>query len=115
MSADMKLLLVLAAFAASVVLAVLAWRGKVSWGLVAGGVGVMLALLGLTPRPEDPVVIRDAPAPPPPRPAAEAIAPVVAVSDARAVAELADIEAAADADGADRLDRLAGLNQGGRQ
>lgn len=95
----------------ALVLGVLASRGKANWGWVVGLVGAALAVLARrrsTPRPVVP--------PPVPEPVADAVRPVLEVADAQANERRETIrDANEDPDPTDRLDRLAELNDGGRE
>lgn len=108
-------LAVLAAIAA-VVLGVLAWRGVISWAWMAAAIGGAVGLLGM--RSGRSASAHADPGAPPPRPASAAgtVAPILRESDGRAEEEReAILDANDDTDATARLDRLAGLNGGGRQ
>lgn len=101
---------------AGLVLGWLAHKGRVPWGWAVGLVAAGLGLLGLR-RPQGPRH-PTAGAPPPmprPEPARMVVEPILAEADEQAEAELAKImEANEDDSRLDRLDRLANLNDKGR-
>ncbi len=111
MSPDAHLVLALALGVAVVVLGLLAWRGVISWGWVAAGVA---ALVGVTRRRQP---SHRTPTPrPDPISAREPVDALLTAVDARADAKRAAIDDAnEDADPDTRLDRLAGLRDGGRE
>ncbi len=103
MSPDAQVILAVVAGVAVVGMGVLAWRGVISWGWVAAGIA---AFFGIVMQRR-----RSSPGAPAPRPdpisSRGPVDAVLAVADADADAEQADIDG--------RLDRLAGLNDGGRE
>ena len=100
---------------AAMVLAYLAHRGRVSWAWAVGLLGAAFGLLGMRrPRLTTRQPVAAAPPPRPP-PARVVLEPVLDEADKQHEAELAQIEDANDDDDRlARLNRLAGLNDGGR-
>lgn len=115
MTADPLLWVALALALAAAVLAWLSWRGSVSWAWLPAVLGLLAAVLGLR-RPRGPFLPPALVQPPPrPPPARVVVAPVVDAADAQADDAQAAVAAANDdPDRLARLDRLAGLNDGGR-
>ncbi len=113
MSPDAQVILVALLGVAVVVLGVLAWRGVISWGWVAAAASGLIAMLAGVGR-------RRTSAQPPIPPALAqptAIARTALVeADKRTAEDLADIAAAnEETDPGRRLERLAGLDNGGRE
>lgn len=111
---DPVLILVVLAALSVIVLGVLAYKGKLSWGWVATAAAALLGFFGYyATRPEE----EERPLQPPPTeiPIDDVVNPIIEVAEGNLDEIREGIrDAEADEDRRERLERIAALNDGGR-